>query len=278
MKIGHFQCEVIPGSFEDNLGTIQRGLERAAAERLEIVSFPESLLTGYFSDERKARDNSLAIDGPEIGRLLEETKEFEATFMVGFNEARGDALFNSVVIAHGGQRLGVYSKAFPCHDYFEPGRVFPIFQRGNITFGVIICADGGYIEPARILALQGAQVIFAPHYNYIAPEGVVDHFLRSRSDHIGRCIENGVWFVRGNNFVPGYDQGLDFEGVGCGDSYILDPRGRTLCASYLGAECLVHADIDLESPVAVHRMQKADASAQSARELGAMVMDLVGDT
>ena len=36
-----------------------------------------------------------------------------------------------------------------------------------MKFGVIICADGGYIEPARILALKGARIIFAPHYNYI---------------------------------------------------------------------------------------------------------------
>jgi len=277
MKVGHFQCEVIPGCFEDNLKTVLRGLEQARAEKLEIVSFPESLLTGYFSDEQEARDISFLVDGPEINRLLQETKGFDSTFMVGFNELRGGKLFNSVLVACKGELQGVYSKAFPCIDYFVPGRDFPVFQRGEITFGVIICADGGYIEPARILALKGAQIVFAPHYNYIALENVVDHYHTTRSDHIGRAIENGIWFVRCNNFVPGYDKGLDFQGVGCGDSYILDPNGRTLCSSYHGTECLIRTDIDLESPVAKNRVHKELRSVKSASNLGHIVMDLVSD-
>jgi predicted amidohydrolase len=277
MKVGHFQCEVIPGSFEDNLKTVMRGLKQAAEEQLEIISFPESLLTGYFGNEQQARQNGFAIDAPEINGLLNEAKDFESTFMVGFNELRNDKIYNSVLIAEQGRLLGVYSKAFPCYDYFEPGRDFPVFQRGKITFGVVICADGGYIEPARILALKGAQVIFAPHYNYIAPENVVDHYHTSRSDHVGRVIENGIWFVRGNNFVPGYDKGLDYEGIGVGDSYILAPTGRILAGSYCGCECLISATIDLESPIGKNNAQKKLRSEKSAGELGPIVMELISE-
>ena len=49
-------------------------------------------------------------------------------------------------------------------------REFPVFTHNGLTFGVVICSDGGYIEPARLLAIKGAKVIFAPHFNY-APRG-----------------------------------------------------------------------------------------------------------
>ena len=196
MRVGHFQCEVKTGRFADNLQTVLRGLERARQERLAIVSMPESLLTGYFSDADRARKHSLSADGPEIAQLLKETREYDTTFIVGFNERRGDQLYNSALVAHKGALLGVYSKAFPCYEYFEGGRDFPVFQHDDVTFGVVICADGGYIEPCRILALKGARIVFAPHYNYIGADGLIDHFQKVRSDHVARARENGIWFLR----------------------------------------------------------------------------------
>ena len=105
------------------------------------------------------------------------------------------------------------------------GREFPVFERKGLKFGVVICADGGYIEPSRILALKGAQVIFSPHFNYIGKQGLLNHFQKVRSDHVARAVENHVYFVRGNNVVVGKDAGLSYDGVGYGDSYIVDPNG-----------------------------------------------------
>ena len=59
-----------------------------------------------------------------------------------------------------------------------------------MKFGVIICSDGGYIEPARILALKGRKIIFAPHFNYIGKEGLIGHFMHVRADHTARAVEN----------------------------------------------------------------------------------------
>ena len=49
MKVGHFQCEVAAADFQKNLNTVLRGLLQAQAEKVEVLCFPESLLTGYFS-------------------------------------------------------------------------------------------------------------------------------------------------------------------------------------------------------------------------------------
>ena len=41
------------------------------------------------------------------------------------------------------------------HGVVDGGRHFPVFERDGFMFGVVICADGGYVEPSRILALKG---------------------------------------------------------------------------------------------------------------------------
>ena len=246
MKIGHFQLDCAHGDYDANVMKVLEGLERADSEGVEIVSFPESMLTGFFDDEKKARQHSLAVDGPEIADLLVRSRDFSATFLVGFNERRGEALYNTVLVAQGGRLQGTYSKAFPIFDYFTPRRRFPVFERCGLRFGVVICADGGYIEPSRILALKGAKLIFAPHYNFITKHYLLHHFQQVRADHIARARENAVWFFRGNNVVRGQDTGLSYEGVGYGDSYLMDPNGEIVVRSQRDVECFISAEVDLD--------------------------------
>lgn len=244
MRLGHAQLHCTPGDLNANLGKVLAGLRWAADQQVEIMAFPESFLTGYFSDGDRARQHSLVVDGPEITGLLKETAAFPGQFMVGFNERRGDDLYNTVLVAEAGRLLGTYSKAFPCFDYFKPGRSFPVFTRGELTWGVVICADGGYVEPSRILALRGARVIFAPHYNYVHSDSAIRHFMLVRADHTARAVENGVWFFRCNNVTLGRDHGLDRDGVGYGDSYLMDPAGEIFARSVRGREHRFFADID----------------------------------
>ncbi len=270
MRIGHWQLECTPGDFRANAEKVLDGLAEAARRGIEIVSFPESFLTGYYSDEGAARENSLELGGGELTRFLDRAADFDSTFIVGFNERRAGRLFNTVLVARHGKVLGSYSKAFPCFSYFTPGREFPVFRHGNVPFGVLICADGGYIEPARILALKGARLLFAPHYNYLRPEALINHFQKVRSDHIARAVENGVWFFRGNNVGAGPDAGLGFEGVAYGDSYLLDPAGEMVVRGRRHTECLIEAEVDLSGPSGGTRR-----SVMSGRALGAMLLDLL---
>ncbi len=246
MRIAHFQLACTPGDTQTNTEAVIGALTRAARDGVDIVRSPESFLTGYFSDVDQARSHSLATDGPEITHLLEMTCGLEPAFIVGFNERRGENLYNTVLVAERGRLLGTYSKAFPCFDYFTPGREFPLFYRGQVAYGVIICADGGYIEPARILALKGARVIFAPHYNYLPALGLINHLVSVRADHVARARENGVWFLRGNNVTRGDDRGLDPGGVGYGDSYLLDPLGEIVVRGPRHVEHMMVADIAVE--------------------------------
>ena len=70
LKIGHCQLACAAGDYEANLNKVLSGLEEAASDHLDIVSFPECFLTGYFRTAEQARRNSFALDGPEVEHLL----------------------------------------------------------------------------------------------------------------------------------------------------------------------------------------------------------------
>jgi predicted amidohydrolase len=245
MKVGHCQLACQAGDYEANIQKVLAGLAEADAQGIDIVSFPESFLTGYFPSEDEARAHSFAVDGAEVRDFLARTAAFACTFMVGFNEMRGQDVYNTVLVVEGGKLLGTYSKAFPVCAYFTPGRQFPVFERAGVKFGVIICADGGHIEPSRILALKGARIIFAPHYNNIAPRGLINHARKVRADHTARAVENGVWFLRGNNVESDSDRQVFPGAVGYGASYLLDTFGEIVCRSQRLVECMISAEVDL---------------------------------
>lgn len=267
-RIAHCQYESWCGEFGRNLKRFEEGLQRAAQERVQVVCFPECFLTGYPDTEEEARKGAFAADSEKMAAVLDVTSRYDSTAIVGFNEARGPDLYNTALVAHRGHLLGTYSKCAAYMKFHKQGRTFPVFEHGGLKFGVIICADGGYIEPARILALKGARVIFAPHFNCIRADGVLSHFMKVRADHTARAIENSVYFVRGNNVVldPKKSGIVRSEGVGYGDSYIIDPHGEILVRSRRHEEDFIVTDLDLgKGPDKAWGLTK---SAWSYREFG----------
>lgn len=271
IRIGHCQFESKVNDFDANLDRVVQGLERAQKERVEIVSFPECFLTGYPDREEPARAGAFAADSPKMMQILDKTARFDPTVIVGFNETRGKDLYNTCLVAHKGHLLGLYSKCFAYMKFHKQGRAFPVFERSGVKFGVIICADGGYIEPARILAMKGAKIIFAPHYNYINKEGLIGHFMKVRADHVARAIENHVYFLRGNNVTKGKDLGIQgSDGVGYGDSYLLDPGGEIVVRSRRHKEDFIFADVD---PTGRDYAWGLTKSRYSLRELGKILLE-----
>lgn len=246
MRIAHCQFEAKCGDFDANLQKFADGLARADQERVQIVGFPECFLTGYPDTEELARRDAFAVDSPSMMRVLDRTSTFQATAIVGFNELRGRDLYNTAAVVHKGHLLGVYSKCAAYQPFHKQGRQFPVFERDGVKFGVVICADGGYIEPTRILVFKGAKIIFSPHFNYIEPQGLIRHFQKVRADHIARAVENQVYFLRGNNVSVGPDPSItQSEGIGYGDSYIVDPLGEIVVRSRRHREDFIFADVDL---------------------------------
>jgi predicted amidohydrolase len=273
MRIGHCQLDSQLGDFKGNLGKVLEGLKKADADRVDIACFPECFLTGYPDDGDIARRDAFSIDSPQIMQLLDQTAKFEVAFIVGFNELRGSDLYNTAVVVHKGHLLGHYSKCTAYMKFHRQGREFPVFEHKGLKFGVVICSDGGYIEPSRLLALQGAKVIFAPHFNYISQQGLIGHFMHVRADHTARAVENMVYFVRGNNVSMGKEECINgYDGVGYGDSYIIDPWGEIMVRSRRQQEDFIFADIDTN---VVDRGWSIGRPMWSAREFGEHLRTIV---
>jgi predicted amidohydrolase len=274
MRIGHCQYETKTGDFDGNLAKVVTGLERAERERVEILCFPECFLTGYPDTGEMARKVGFAANSEQMLKLLDRTSRFDTTVIVGFNELRGADLYNTAVVAHKGHVLGTYSKCFAYQPFHKQGRDFPVFERNGVKFGIVICADGGFVEPSRILALKGARIIFSPHFNYISKNYLIEHFMHVRADHIARAVENGVYFVRGNNVNLASDPSIThYDGVGYGDSYIVDPYGEIVIRSRRHHEDFIFADID---PAVTDKAWKVGRSLYSIRELHQQLMEAAG--
>ena len=276
MRIGLWQLKCVSGDFDGNLAKLVRGLEQAQKERVEIVCFPECYLTGYQDDEAIVRKHAFVADSPQFMKLLDKTSRFDPTVIVGFFELRGGDIYNTAAVIHKGHVLGLYRKCTAFMPFEKQGREFPVFERNGVKFGVVICSDGGYIEPTRILALKGAKIVFAPHYNSITGKGVLGHFMHVRADHIARATENMVWFVRANSVAPGKDTGITkYDGVNYGDSYIVDPFGEILIRSKRHKEDFLFADVDASQ---VDRNWKLGRSRWSFREFGKLMMEAMDET
>jgi predicted amidohydrolase len=70
--------------------------------------------------------------------------------------------------------------------------------------------------------------------------------MKVRADHTARAIENSVYFMRGNNVVldPVKSGITRNEGIGYGDSYVIDPGGEILVRSRRQVEDFITAEID----------------------------------
>lgn len=276
MKIAHCQLQCTAGDFDANVTKMIAGIQRAENAGAQIVSFPECFLTGYQDKGEEARKHAFSLRSKEFKHVLEVTREFRPTLVVGFNELRGDDLYNTVMVSHAGRLQGTYSKCAAYMPFHKQGREFPVFERDNVKFGILICADGGYPDPARILALKGAQVIIAPHFNYIKGPGILDHFMSVRADHSARARENHIYFVRANNVCETPDPGISYEAIGYGDSYVMDPNGEILVRSRRGVEDLILAEIDV-SLCEDKSWGGLGKNAWSLRAFGEQLLDTLND-
>lgn len=245
MKIAVHQGPVVFGDAEANLAATEAALGEAQSRGAEILAMPETFLHGFFSAKTFRPEYAIDLEGKFFRGILDRFAKYECLLLLGLNERRGEDVLNTVAVIERGKLLGTYSKTYAYLSYETRGDRFPVFERKGIRFGIAICADTSYIEPARILAMKGAQIIFTPHFNYIDYEHVADHTTEVRNHHIAIAIDNGVYVARSNVVVPESTGAsvLGYAGVGVGDSLILDRRGRVLAEAGISRKALLVADL-----------------------------------
>ncbi|MFD6055906.1 nitrilase-related carbon-nitrogen hydrolase [Agromyces sp. NPDC060279] len=205
------QLAAAPRDLRANAATIREVL--AGHPDAELAVFPELFLCGY-SGERVG-ELALTLDDPLLAELATACAESGTAIAFGFAE-RGErdashpdgAVHNALAIIDAEGRLAaVYRKRllFGAEaEAFVPGEDDLLGTAAGTAIGALICFDIEFPEPARRLALAGAELLVSVAAN-MAPY-LADHELASRA----RALDNRLPHVYVN--AVGEAEGLRFVG------------------------------------------------------------------
>lgn len=265
----------IGSDLENNVSRLNELLKKGGDCGVNILSFTEIGVVPFFPVTLLRDYEKYCLEFPDeiLAPLFETARKYRMVLILPFAEKEGIDYFNSAVIADAdGTILGKYRKVtlpsvFPSPQkgstgtyeklYFKPGNLgFPVFDTEYGKIGIQICYDRKFPEGSRILALDGAEVIFIPSCTTTSTYG--DHErqfaawdLSSRS----RAYENGVFVVLANK--AGQESAETVFGASVitniGRSLIINPQGETMATGSPDQWEIVMAKIDLDE---VHAAQK----------------------
>lgn len=193
---------------------------KANVQHSDLLVLPESLSTsgnglGYVAAAEP-------IPGPATEALGQLARDLNSYVVAGLMEREGASAYNTaVLIDRHGVLVGKYRKVYLPREEVEggltPGQSYPVFDTDFGRLGLMICWDVQYADPARALALGGAELIALP--------------IAGGSVTLGhaRAIENHLFLIS-----SGYDYPTE----------IVDPDGKTVAAAPEKPGVAV-ADIDL---------------------------------
>ena len=216
-------CQLMPAfDIDDRKNQFRTLLKMTVCDRIDFLCLPEGFLTGYYSEENLA-EKCVRDKGETFCILARNDQGVLVTVIVGFNEASGDDLFDSAAVIENGQLIGIQRKHYLYHDYFSSGIDFHPFQTKGVTFGILICLDTIYFEPARLLALKGACLLFSPMCNKVS----VNHPYAERppyySHFVARSFENRCWLITSDWIWPN-----DSTYICPGHTVIYNPEGQEM--------------------------------------------------
>src|SRR5271170_5904949 len=246
---------------EENLTRAEEKIREAAARGAQVICLHELFTGEYFcrTEDAELFDLAEAVPGPTTERLAQVAKEKKVALVVSVFERRAAGVYhNTCAILHAdGTYLGKYRKMHIPDDplyyekfYFTPGDLgFLNFNTCYGRIGVQICWDQWYPEGARMVALQGAQVIFYPTSIGWHPKEKAEFGAAQldawRTIQRGHAIANGVYVAVVNrvglesNPAAG-DPGIEFWG----GSFVADPFGQVVAEAPNDKEDILVVECD----------------------------------
>ena len=151
---------------EGNLDGIHRLVERAGAQGVDLIAFPEMSVTGYWHVRRLDRAGIEALaeplpNGPTAELVLGWAAGTGMTIGVGLIErSPTGALYNSYLVALPDGRAAVHRKLHSFEsEHISSGDTFTVFELPDGTrAGVLICWDNNLVENVRITALLNSTI------------------------------------------------------------------------------------------------------------------------
>src|SRR4030095_8810676 len=239
MKVAAYQAPFLPSGSMEALGLIRKRIDWCESEGVEILCCPEAILGGLADYARHPSEIALDVEGGQLSAILASLASDTVTTILGFTEITGAGrLYNCAAVFHRGLGVGTYRKLYPAinKSVYDAGDQMPVFQIGGLIFGILICNDSNYFEPARIMASKGATALFIPTNNGLPPEKA-DVVAHARQVDIARAIENSVTVIRAD--VAGKIEGM----VSYGSSVIVDSDGMVVRSAQPLSEDLIVAGL-----------------------------------
>ena len=273
LRVAAVQYEHSAADKPANLRKIRRFVDEAASRNVEMIVFPECCLTGYWFLRHLSRSElgSLAEPvpaGPSTRSLLELARKNRMTIGAGLIEAAGDLLYNTYVVAMPDGRYRRHRKlhAF-VSEHIECGSDFTVFDTTHdCRVGVLTCYDNNLGENVRITALQGVEILLAPHQTggctstnphtmgrisrdlwknrHNHPESIEREFRGPKGRAWlmrwlpARAHDNGLFLIFSNGV------GIDDDEVRTGNAMVIDPYGRVLVETCRARDEMVVVDLD----------------------------------
>ena len=225
-------------------------VDEAGKRGVQILGLQEIFNGPYFCPSQDARWYDIAepVPGPTTNLIADRARKYGMAVVVPVYEREQAGVYynTAAVYDHDGTYLGKYRKNHIPHTsgfwekyFFKPGNLgYPVFKTRFATIGVYICYDRHFPEGARLLGLNGAEIVFNPSATVA---GLSKHlWMLEQPAH---AVANG-YFVGAINRVGVEPLGdNDFYG----SSYFVDPRGQLVGeAASDKVEELVIRDLDLD--------------------------------
>ncbi len=247
------------GDKESMIELHEKYMAEAAAAGTQVMCFQELFYGPYFCQVQDAEYYSYteAIpDGPTTKRFQEIAEKNGMVLVLPmYEEEQPGILYNTAaVIDADGTYLGKYRKNHIPHTsgfwekyFFKPGNLgYPVFETAYGRVGVYICYDRHFPEGARLLGLNGAEIVFNPS----ATVAGLSQYLW-KLEQPAHAVANGYFMGCINRVGTEAPWGI---GKFYGTSYFCDPRGNFLAEGSEDEEELITAEMDFDMIEEVRRV------------------------
>lgn len=261
LKIGILQQQN-SASVEDNVNRLSAGVARLAQEGAQLIVLQELHNSLYFCQTENVDLFDLAepIPGPSTEHFGRLARQHGVVIVTSLFERRAAGLYHNtaVVLERDGSIAGKYRKMHIPDDpayyekfYFTPGDLgFRPIQTSVGRLGVLVCWDQWYPEAARLMALQGADLLIYPTAIGYESSDTPEEQQRQREAWTtvqrGHAVANGLPVVTVNRVGQEPDPSGQTGGIRFwGSSFVAGPQGELLCrASDCREEsCVVSVDL-----------------------------------
>lgn len=254
----------------ENLQKLRQSIASLAEQGAELIVLQELHNSLYFCQVESTENFNLAepIPGPSTAFYGELAKEYGIVLVTSLFEKRAAGLYHNtaVVFEKDGSIAGKYRKMHIPDDpayyekfYFTPGDLgFHPIQTSVGKLGVQVCWDQWYPEGARLMALQGAELLIYPTAIGYESSDTPQEQARQREAWItvqrGHAVANGLPVITVNRVglesdPSGQTNGIQFWG----SSFVAGPQGELLAQAPIHEEANLLVEVDMERSENVRR-------------------------